>query len=199
MRFLAGMLVGGMLASSVAVAGGGLTRIDAFRAEVAALQQLALRVPQEPLRHEMRWRLANLDARLVSLGAAPSLHPGAHVPGPWAPPAWGPPAQQGPGWAPGPWGPSAGCPEGDLSSLERAVSDAPFEADRLGVVRSAAAGCWFTTAQVIRLVRAVSFADARVEVAATLYPRVVDPERWYLVYDDIPFSSSREALRRRTR
>jgi hypothetical protein len=91
------------------------------------------------------------------------------------------------------------CSEGEISSLVRAVSEAPFESDRLAVVQSAATGRWFTTAQVIRLVEAVSFADTGVEVAATLYPRVVDPERWYLVYAEIPFSSSREALRRRTR
>lgn len=200
MRFLSGLVTGLALASSVAMASHGafgvLASVDASRAEVAELQRLAAQVPHDPLRRTLRARLANIDTHLVAIAQQAASRP-ARPPGDgWGQPGWGPGGGHpggGPGWAP------AVTSEGEMGALLRALDDAPFDDEKRALVRSIAVGRWFTTSQVIRFVDAVPFADTQVEVAATLFPQVVDPQNWYQVYAEIPFSSSREELRRRTR
>jgi hypothetical protein len=55
----------------------------------------------------------------------------------------------------------------------------------------------FSTRQVRQVMDLFTFGDAKVNVAAALYPRVVDPQDFYTLYDALTFSSEKEELRRR--
>ena len=70
-------------------------------------------------------------------------------------------------------------------------------ADKLRVLRAAAASHHFTTAQVRRLVKRLAFGADRVEAIALLKPRLVDPERFHTLYALLPHASDREALEAR--
>ncbi len=86
-----------------------------------------------------------------------------------------------------------------FGALRAAVDDASFAREQVAVVVEAAAHNWFTVDQVINLMGEVSFASTKVDVAAALYPRVVDHAEWYRVYSALDFDSSRSKLRKRVR
>ena len=69
--------------------------------------------------------------------------------------------------------------------------------DKMGLIRAAAASFFFTCDQVGVLVDALAFSQNKVDAAALLFPRVVDPENFDRVFDHIPSSSSREELHKR--
>ena len=46
--------------------------------------------------------------------------------------------------------------------------------------------------------KSCDFEDTRIQVAVILYPRVVDLEAWYRVYEALDFDASRTELRRST-
>lgn len=84
-----------------------------------------------------------------------------------------------------------------FASLTAEVSRANFADDKLAIVQTAAGTNYFTVAQVVQLMKLASFDDTRVEIAATLAPRVLDGDKWFEVYGALSFSSSRDALRQR--
>ncbi|MBP8808085.1 MAG: DUF4476 domain-containing protein [Kofleriaceae bacterium] len=90
-----------------------------------------------------------------------------------------------------------GMPDADYQRLLAAVGAANFPAEQLDVINAAAPYYAFTSDQVIGLMRAVSFDDNRLAIATTLFPRVVDPGRFYLAYEALDFPSSKDALRKR--
>jgi hypothetical protein len=85
----------------------------------------------------------------------------------------------------------------DFSTLLAHVTAASFDQNKLDLVRAIAPQSVFTVDQVVALMQTSSFDETRIEIAATLRPRIVDPARWYLVYDALTFSSSRDTLRQR--
>lgn len=108
----------------------------------------------------------------------------------------------GPGWnqpppPPPQPAPQAGMPAAEYQQLVAAIGSAHFPADKLAVLDSATPYYLFTTDQVAGLMQAFPFDDARLEVAVRLVPRLVDPQRLYVVYNALQFSSSRDALRQR--
>jgi hypothetical protein len=85
----------------------------------------------------------------------------------------------------------------DFDGLYAQAAGASFDSNRLAVIQTAAQLSVFTVDQVVALMQTSSFDDTRIEIAATLRPRVVDPERWYLVEGALQFASSRDTLRQR--
>jgi ribosomal protein L17 len=85
----------------------------------------------------------------------------------------------------------------DWRALYAQVAGASFESNRIDTVRTAAQANVFTVDQVVALMQTSSFDDTRVEIAVTLRPRVVDPQRWYLVEGALSFDGSRDSLRQR--
>lgn len=73
----------------------------------------------------------------------------------------------------------------------------PFPAGRIALVRDVARVGFFTTVQVVAVVDAMAHGSDKVEVAAILHARVIDPQNFYLVYSHIPFESGRQQLRAR--
>jgi len=87
----------------------------------------------------------------------------------------------------------------DFRALRSSVDDASFAAEKKRIVDAAAEHNWFTVEQVVSLVKAATFADTQIDIAVTLYPRVLDLSDWYKVYDALDFESSRTKLRKRVR
>jgi hypothetical protein len=83
----------------------------------------------------------------------------------------------------------------DFSQLRSAVKSQVFGDDQLAMLRSASTGRAFTSDQVSELMRLFTFGDDRVAAAAMLYPQVVDPENWFIVYGRLTFSSEKDELR----
>ena len=87
--------------------------------------------------------------------------------------------------------------DADITALTDHMASKNFAEDQLSAVKTASDRTWFTSAQVLTLMKASKFEDTRIDIAAYLYPQVVDPQNWYQVEDGLKFSSSKHTLRTR--
>lgn len=96
---------------------------------------------------------------------------------------------------------------------ERAYSAQAMSDDEFGRIRAALQREWwddsrqrllvdiardrlFSTRQVAQVMGLFTFGDEKVTAAAALYPRVVDPQEFFAVYDQLTFRSEKDDLRR---
>ena len=86
--------------------------------------------------------------------------------------------------------------ESDLRVLLKQLA-AAYASEQPTIAADAARNAYFSVDQVIRMLKAVDFDSTRVEIAATAYGHVLDPESWLRVYDAIEYTSNRQALRER--
>ncbi|MDX9722372.1 MAG: DUF4476 domain-containing protein [Myxococcota bacterium] len=85
-----------------------------------------------------------------------------------------------------------------FAALNSSIQNSSFDSDKVKAIGTAArSGNYFTCAQVVSLLGHLSFDSDKVEAAATLYPNVVDPKNWFMVFDTFTFDSSRDDLRSR--
>ncbi|MBK7757768.1 MAG: DUF4476 domain-containing protein [Deltaproteobacteria bacterium] len=75
----------------------------------------------------------------------------------------------------------------------KAVDDAPFSDDQLGLLKIAASG-YFTCAQVGALIDQISFSADKVEAVQILRPHIVDPENAYTLNEHLSFSDDRRKV-----
>ena len=85
--------------------------------------------------------------------------------------------------------------DSELQSLAEAVNRESFGNGKLGILKEAARYSYFSTDQVVTLLRAFDFDNERVNAAISLFPRVVDAGQWYKVYEVFDFSTSKEKVR----
>lgn len=95
-----------------------------------------------------------------------------------------------------PAGPAAMSAD-QLRTLLGAVRAEAFGDSALGVLRDACRANHFDVGQAVTLVSIFDFGDDKVEAAAMLYPRLVDPGNFYQIYGAFDFDSDKEALRER--
>jgi hypothetical protein len=77
-----------------------------------------------------------------------------------------------------------------LSTIERT----PFVQDKKKVLRTSAMSNYFMTDQVITLASKFPFDNDRIDVIETLYPRILDPDKNYLLYNCFTFSDGKNKL-----
>ncbi len=80
--------------------------------------------------------------------------------------------------------------------LLAALEEASFSDEKYAIVKEAASKNYFKSEQVLKILKKFSFESDRLKVAKLLYPRVVDPENFFVVYEAFTFSSSKEELRK---
>lgn len=83
-----------------------------------------------------------------------------------------------------------------FARLLKALDDASFSDEKYAIVKEAASKNYFTSGQVLKILRKFDFEEDKLKVAKLLYPRVVDPENFFVVYEAFDFSSSKEELRK---
>ena len=84
-----------------------------------------------------------------------------------------------------------------FSSLLKAVQAESFGKGKLSRIHEAAAGNFFTVAQLRSLLAKFSFEKEKVDAAAALHPRLVDPGNFFQVYQDFTFESNKKLLRKK--
>lgn len=87
--------------------------------------------------------------------------------------------------------------DSELKTMISRVQGESYADDQLALIKAVAQSNYFTADQVVALMKLCSYEDTRIEIAATLYPRVLDSQNWYLVYDGLSYSSSKKTLRER--
>ncbi len=89
------------------------------------------------------------------------------------------------------------CDTEQLQAIETALEEESFSDAKLALLQEISLQHSFDVAQVKELLEAFSFGDDKVEAAALLHPRIVDPENWFQVYEAFDFETDKEALRAR--
>lgn len=89
------------------------------------------------------------------------------------------------------------CDAGDFERVLSAVKAESFSDGKQEVLRGATYDRYFTAEQVKRMIGEFTFGDDKVNAAATMYPKVVDLQNWYLVYGAFTFDSDKDKLRQR--
>jgi len=96
-------------------------------------------------------------------------------------------------YAPPTYGPIA-MSEQDFSNLKKIVKDEAFDDTRLKIVQQATSRQAISCQQLKQLLTLFSFESNKVTLAKNTYTNLVDPERFYLIYDGFRFSSSVDEL-----
>jgi len=78
-----------------------------------------------------------------------------------------------------------------------AVSKESFDNSKIGVVSSAAQGNFFLASQVAAVMDQFTFGAGKIDAAATMWPRVLDPQNSFVLHDKLTFSSDKDRLRQR--
>jgi CxxC motif-containing protein len=83
-----------------------------------------------------------------------------------------------------------------FAALLNMLDEASFSDEKYNIVKEAASKNYFTSKQILKILNKFSFEDDKLKTAKLLYPRAVDPENFFVVYDAFTFSSSKEELRK---
>jgi hypothetical protein len=85
----------------------------------------------------------------------------------------------------------------EFGQLVDAIRSASFDDDKVGVVRLAAQNNWFLASQGAAVMDLISFDDGKIDAAAAMWPRITDPENYFVMMNKLSFDSSKEKLRKR--
>ena len=89
------------------------------------------------------------------------------------------------------------CDSADFDRVKQAVQGEAFADDQLRVLRSALAGRYFNVEQIKQMMGVFAFGEQKIEAAALMRDRLVDPQNWYQVYSALSFDSEKDELRQR--
>ena len=82
-------------------------------------------------------------------------------------------------------------------SFLASVRNASFDSDKVATALQGAQNNWFTSQQVASTIELISFDSSKVDAAAGMWSRIVDPENSHVIFNKLSFSSSKDALRKR--
>jgi hypothetical protein len=82
----------------------------------------------------------------------------------------------------------------DLNQLAATVDNASFAQDKKNVIRTAAPYHYFMVDQVIRLASKFSFDNDKLDVIETLYPKIINIDKNYMLYNCFTFSDAKNKL-----
>lgn len=86
--------------------------------------------------------------------------------------------------------------ENQLQSLVRAINKESFGDGKLRVIEAAAPTQYFVVPQVMKLLQRFSFGEDKLNAVRLLWPRVLDRENSFQLYQAFNFPSEKEELRR---
>jgi hypothetical protein len=88
-------------------------------------------------------------------------------------------------------------PDESFSKFLQALRRETFDDDKLEFLAPVAHQSYFSSEQVRQILGKFSFDRNREEAAIILYPKVVDPVNWFVIYDMFTFSNNVNDIRTR--
>jgi hypothetical protein len=83
----------------------------------------------------------------------------------------------------------------ELAQFMKGLNANAFDNQKTPFVEEYAKTRWFTSAQARDVLKAFSFDDGRGKAAVALYPRLTDPENFFVALEAFTFDSGRKAVR----
>ena len=87
-------------------------------------------------------------------------------------------------------------PSGVFNDFWRAVKSEPFYSGQERLIVQALSNYLFTSKQCRRIVHEISFDNHKVKAMMLMYPNIVDKQNFFLVLEELAFSSSRQEMHR---
>ena len=81
-----------------------------------------------------------------------------------------------------------------LAQFMKGLNANAFDNQKVPFVEEYARTRWFTSVQAKEVLKAFSFDDGRGKAAVALYPRLTDPENFFVALDAFTFDSGRKAV-----
>lgn len=85
-----------------------------------------------------------------------------------------------------------GMPE--FEQLMSAVEKSPFDQDKKKIIKTSAMNNYFLVDQVIKLASKFAFDKDKLDMVESLYPKILDLDKNYLLYNCFTFSDSKDKL-----
>ncbi len=153
---------------------------ERMRRDLADLRDLARRLPPSDVRRELLDRIES-TRRLATRMASNTERLL------WVAESIAPPSARGRG----------AMSEAELDRVLAALANEWTDDARARLLLDLARGRRFTSRQVLRVMELFTFGTSKVDAAAALHPRVVDPHEFFTVYEGLEFRSHRDDLRER--
>ena len=82
----------------------------------------------------------------------------------------------------------------DFNQLLGVIESKSFESTKQQIALGAISNSYFTSEQIRQMLNVFTFESTKIEVAKKAYDKVVDPEKFYVVYNSFTFESSIDNL-----
>lgn len=83
----------------------------------------------------------------------------------------------------------------DYSDLKKSINNRNFEASNSATLKTAIDNNYFTSDQVVELLRYFTFEDTKLDIAKYIYKKVCDPGNFFKVYEIFDYDSSVQELK----
>jgi len=84
--------------------------------------------------------------------------------------------------------------QNDFNQLLGTIESKSFESTKQQIALGAISNSYFTSEQIRQMLNVFTFESTKIEVAKKAYERVIDPEKFYVVYNSFTFESSIDNL-----
>jgi len=81
-----------------------------------------------------------------------------------------------------------------FSQLKQTVNNSSFESDKVMMVKQVITSNYFTVKQVKEILRLFNFESSKLEIAKLIYPKTIDNQNFFSVFDEFSYSSSKQEL-----
>lgn len=92
-----------------------------------------------------------------------------------------------------------GMSRSDFDSLKAAIAQESFSSEKIGVLRTASDGAWFTADQVGQLIDIYDFSKDKLEALEIVKGKIVDRKNNYKILGHFDFSGDKEAAQKMLR
>ena len=85
--------------------------------------------------------------------------------------------------------------DASFSKLYNKVKKASFDDNKFDLIEVASLGCYYSCAQVVRIMKIFSFDDSKMKVLSMMAPRIVDLQNATDIYQQFNFESEKQKVR----
>ena len=78
--------------------------------------------------------------------------------------------------------------------LYNKVKKASFDDNKFDLIEVASLGCYYSCAQVVRIMKIFSFDDSKMKVLSMMAPRIVDLQNAIIIYQQFNFESEKQKV-----
>ena len=84
--------------------------------------------------------------------------------------------------------------DASFSKLYNKVKKASFDDNKFDLIEVASLGCYYSCAQVVRIMKIFSFYDSKIKVLSMMAPRIVDLQNAIIIYQQFNFESEKQKV-----